>query len=118
MIHIIEGATGTGKTRYLNTLGRTNKNTLSSQELLDKLLLIGKESFTIEQMVAELSSIRFIENLESLRGKEASQKLAAHLIAAMAEGRDVYVTAIDPENSVPFFLQLLTSSYTRRTFTL
>ena len=107
MLYLIEGPTGSGKTRYLKALGANQDNTLTTESLWEQLLFIAKGFLTVEETAARLCHIEYVENLESLRGRQATQTLTGQLLTRMARDRDVYVAGIDFENNLPFFLEAL-----------
>ena len=58
-------------------------------------------------MAENLGHIAYIENMESLRGREETQKRAAGLVKRLAEKQPVVLTGIDFRDRLPFFLAAL-----------
>lgn len=108
-IVLIDAPTGAGKTRYIKSLGATHSNTLTSEQLVDELLQMCMNRTSLINLAAKLQHIHYFENMESLCGKEKTQRLAAQLVQIMAVNKPVILTGIDFKLKLPFFLEELGS---------
>lgn len=108
-IVLIDAPTGAGKTRYIKSLGATHSNTLTSEQLVDAILEMCRNKTSLDNLVVKLHHVRFFENMESLRGKEETQKLAAQLVLRLSSQHRVIITGIDFKGRLPFFLESLKS---------
>lgn len=115
-IILVDGPSGSGKTRYIKKLGSTQANTLTSEQLTDALLQMCKQNSSLQEIAATLQHIAFFENMESLHGRQETQRLAAQLIALMAEKRRITLTGIDFRRRLPYFLDALNAHGTDYTW--
>lgn len=108
-IILINGPTGSGKSLYIRQLGATPANTLNSEQLVDEILEMCHNKTSLDDLVVMLHYVRFFENMESLRGKEETQKLAAQLVLRLSSQHRIVITGIDFKGRLPFFLDSLKS---------
>lgn len=106
-IVLIDAPTGAGKTRYIKSLGATQSNTLTSEQLVDELLQMCMNKISLINLAEKLQHIHYFENMESLSRKEKTQRLAAQLVQIMAVNKPVILTGIDFKLKLPFFLEEL-----------
>lgn len=106
-IVLIDAPTGAGKSRYIKKLGATAANTISSEQLVDILLQIAQEEYSMDAAINILKDVQYIENMESLCGKEEMQKMAAQLIQKLSDRKSVTLTGINFRQKLPYFLSSL-----------
>lgn len=106
-IILINGPTGSGKSLYIRQLGASPANTLTSEQLVDQLLQMCHSKTSIEDLVRKLQHIYYVQNMESLAGKEETQELAAQLIQSLAKNHPITLTGINFPQNTPFFLSAL-----------
>ena len=106
-IVLIDVPTGSGKSRYIKKLGATAANTISAERLVDILLQIAQEEYSMDATINILKDVQYIENMESLCGKEETQKMAAQLIQKLSESKSVTLTGINFRQKLPYFLSSL-----------
>lgn len=106
-IVLIDAPTGSGKSRYIKKLGATVANTISSEQLVDILLQVAQEEYSMDAAINILKDVQYIENMESLCGKEETQKMAAQLIQKLSESKSVTLTGINFRQKLPYFLSSL-----------
>lgn len=103
-IVLIDAPTGTGKTQYIKKLGATSANTLSSEQLVDAFLQMCRSESSLDDLAEQLRHIVYFENMESLCGKEVTQKLAAQFIQKLSEKNRITLTGINFRQKLPYFL--------------
>ena len=79
-IILIDAPTGSGKSRYIKNLGATAVNTISSEQLVDILLQVAREEYNMDAAINVLKNVQYVENMESLCGKEETQLIISLII--------------------------------------
>ncbi len=106
-IILIDAPTGSGKSRYIKKLGATVANTISSEQLVDVLLQVAQRKYSMDAAINILKDVQYIENMESLCGKEETQKMAAQFIQKLSESKLITLTGINFREKLPYFLSSL-----------
>ena len=106
---LIDAPTGSGKTRYIKSLGAVPSNTLTSEQLIDALLEMCRNNTSLDNLANKLQHIYYFENLESLCGREDTQRLAASLIMRISKQHRTFSTGINFKEKLPFFMATICS---------